>query len=103
MGVADYTGDGKADILWRHTAQGYVWIWPMNGASIVSQTFVAGVDPIYAIVGTGDYNGDGKADILWHHSTIGDVWVWLMNGSTVLSQTLIDNVPDVGYRVVKVR
>jgi len=101
--VADYTGDGKADILWRHGTQGHVWVWPMNGTILVSQTFIGTVDPIYVIKGTGDHNGDGKADILWHHSTIGDVWIWIMNGGSITSQTLIGKVPDVGYQIVKPR
>ena len=32
-GVGDFNGDGKADILWRHSS-GLVSIWLMNGTSI---------------------------------------------------------------------
>ena len=101
QGVADHTGDGKADVLWRHTTQGHIWIWPMNGASFVSQTFVETVDPLYAVAGTGDYNGDGNADILWYRGDTGDVWMWLMNGTVKTSQTFIARVPDLGYLIIK--
>ena len=32
-GVADHTGDGKADILWHHATRGEVWLWTMDGAT----------------------------------------------------------------------
>ena len=103
VGVADHTGDGKADILWHHATRGEVWLWPMNGATLVSAV-VCGRrcrTTDYRIVGNGDYNGDGKADILWHHATRGEVWVWLMNGATKLSETYVATVPDVEYQIVK--
>ncbi len=34
-GVADFTGDGRPDILWRHAATGENTIWQMNGTSVV--------------------------------------------------------------------
>jgi hypothetical protein len=99
-GVADVTGDGKADLLWWHATRGEVWIWTMNGTTRIAETWVATVPDVnYRIVGTGDYNGDGKADILWHHATRGEVWVWLMDGPARLSETWIATVPDLGYNV----
>jgi alpha-tubulin suppressor-like RCC1 family protein len=100
--VADFDGNGKADLLWWNTARGEVWIWLMNGPAKVSENYVGTVpDTGYRIVGTGDYNGDGKADILWHHATRGEVWVWLMNGVVKLSENYVGSVPDVGYQIVK--
>jgi hypothetical protein len=32
MGVEDFDGDGKSDILWQHNA-GPVYVWLMNGVS----------------------------------------------------------------------
>jgi len=101
---ADLSGDGKADILWHHATRGEVWLWPMNGATRVSQAYVDAVPDVdYQIVGSGDYNGDGKADILWHHATRGEVWVWLMNGATKLSETFIASVPETAYQIVKLK
>ena len=31
VGTADFNGDGKPDILWRHSATGAVRIWYMDG------------------------------------------------------------------------
>jgi hypothetical protein len=71
IGAGDFSGDGRGDVLWRHATRGEVWLWPMNGTTVLSETNVATVDPAYDIVGTGDYNGDGKSDILWRQLTNG--------------------------------
>jgi hypothetical protein len=33
-GVADYDGDGKADLLWRHAVSGDNYLYPMDGTAI---------------------------------------------------------------------
>jgi hypothetical protein len=51
VGTGDYNGDGKADMLWHHATRGEVWIWPMNGTTKVSETWVATVPEVgYQIV-----------------------------------------------------
>jgi hypothetical protein len=46
--IGDFNGDGKTDILWRHTA-GFVDLWAMNGASVISASPVATVPPDWTI------------------------------------------------------
>ncbi len=58
--VGDFDGDGKADILWRHTA-GAVDVWLMNGASVIATGSLGAVDLAWTIEGIGDFTGDGKA------------------------------------------
>jgi hypothetical protein len=38
QGLADLSGDGKADILWRDAGNGNTYVWIMNGASVVAGT-----------------------------------------------------------------
>ena len=84
QGTGDFDGDGKADILWRNTTTGEVYVWLMNGNNGDQQR-----KPRHpsrrtgSLQGIGDFNGDGKADILWRNSTTGQVYLWFMNGTTV--------------------
>jgi hypothetical protein len=100
--VADFDGNGKADLLWWNAVQGDVWIWPMNGTTVLAETYVGTVpDTHYRIQAAGDYNGDGNADILWRNIVQGDVWVWLMNGLVKQSETCVGTVPDTGYQIIR--
>jgi hypothetical protein len=98
--LADFTGNRRSDILWHNATQGEVWLWPMDGASRVSETYVGGVaDTSWRIRGVGDQTGDGKADILWRNDISGMVYLWPMDGSTVLSRTYVGTV-DPAYDIV---
>jgi len=93
----------KSDILWRHSSLGEVWLWPMDGAARVSETYVRTVpDTDWEIRGRGDQNGDGQPDILWRNKTSGQVYLWPMDGTTVLSETYVATV-DPAYDIVGTR
>jgi autotransporter-associated beta strand protein len=83
--VADYNGDGKADVLLRN-ANGGVYDWLMNGPGIAGSNFLGIMDNTWSIIGTGDFGGDGKADILWQKSD-GTVVIWQMNSSGGVAST----------------
>jgi hypothetical protein len=102
VGTGDFNGDGKSDILWRHTTLGDVWIWLMDGATRKpgGQVYIDRVDPGYVVKGVGDLDANGKADIVWHHATLGEVWIWTMNGPTRTAETWVATVPDTDYRLV---
>ena len=48
MCSSDLDGDGKGDILWRHTS-GATAIWFMNGAALTGGPLIATVDPGWTI------------------------------------------------------
>jgi Ca2+-binding RTX toxin-like protein len=78
--AADFNGDGKDDLLWRH-AGGTVTNWLSNGAGFSDNGSLARFVPLdWRIVGTGDFNGDGKADLLWRNAD-GTVTDWFSNGA----------------------
>jgi hypothetical protein len=83
QGVGDFDGDGRADVLWRHTS-GLVYTWLMDGGGIASHGSPAGVENAWTIQGVGDFDGDGRADVLWRHASNATT-VWLMNGISIAS------------------
>jgi len=40
QGIGDFDGDGRSDILWRHTG-GALYVWQMNGSTIASSSYLA--------------------------------------------------------------
>jgi fibronectin-binding autotransporter adhesin len=90
--IADISGDGKADIVWRNNTNGAVHGWIMNGQTITSAGYIGGADLGWHIQGAGDFNGDGKADLMWAR-TDGTVAFWGLNG---LTQTTAALGPGIG-------
>lgn len=105
--VADFNGDGKADILWDHKlANGQSSgisrnLWLSNGDGSFTILFnVAQQNGQYGNFAPhfADFNGDGKIDILWDHKLGDSVTqssgisrnLWLSNGDG--SFTIIYNV-----------
>ncbi|WP_395646397.1 M10 family metallopeptidase C-terminal domain-containing protein [Terricaulis sp.] len=50
--IGDYNGDGRDDILWQRD-DGVVYVWLLNGASIVGAGALGGVDANWDIIGGG--------------------------------------------------
>jgi len=91
--AVDVDGDGRSDILWRHTARGEVWLWPMVGPVLTAEIQLRTVaDSAWEIRGLGDQTEDGHADILWRNRTTGMVYLWPMRGSTVGSESYLATV-----------
>jgi hypothetical protein len=82
QGVGDFNKDGRADILWRET-YGALYVWFMNGTSVIGSSFLAAIDNSWQVEGVADLNGEGHADILWRHPASSATYVWLMDGATV--------------------
>ena len=69
-GIGDLNGDGKDDVLLRHT-DGRWDYYPMDGRNpIAAQRGLAGLtrNLDWQVVGMGDLNGDGRDDVLLRHT-----------------------------------
>ena len=84
VGRESFDGDGRTDILWRHT-NGQNALWFMDGSTAkASSGLIAPVaDSNWAVAGVGDLDGDGYADIVWRHATTGQPVVWFMRGREI--------------------
>ena len=94
--IGDLNGDGKQDLVWRNVgpgaATGAMFLWLMDGKTIIGATYLDPISTDWQIQGTADFNGDGKADILWRNTRagapdVGNLYVWIMNGATVSAGT----------------
>ena len=75
----EFNGDGKSDILWRHTTDGEVAIWLVDGTTVLQTgAIVETITPDWSIVGVADFNNDTRSDLLWLR-TDGTVGIWLID------------------------
>jgi hypothetical protein len=47
--VADFDGDGKADILWRSATSGALQVWLMNGVNVGTQGAAIACNPAWEV------------------------------------------------------
>jgi hypothetical protein len=96
--IADFNGDGKADIVWRNAVSAGMGMWLMDGLNLADATSMRNTpDLSWRVVRAGDYNGDGKADILWRNVKNGNNAIWLMNGPNIVDGEAIYSVPDLTW------
>jgi autotransporter-associated beta strand protein len=81
--VADFNGDGKADITGRDLQTGNWWTSISNGSNGFTTSFWANWNPnvTWVDVKVGDFSGDGKADITGRYLQGGSWWTGVSTGS----------------------
>jgi hypothetical protein len=101
---ADFNADRRSDVLWRNTASGENYLYPMNGTTIISgEGYLRAVPDLnWNIAGTGDFDGNGSADILWRNSSTGENYVYFMNGVSIVNEGYLRTVSDQGWQVAGV-
>ena len=79
VGVGDFNGDGKPDLVWRNVVTGENRLWYLQGVTKSAEAALpADPDVNWQIVEVGDMNGDRKLDLIWRHATTGANRVWYL-------------------------
>lgn len=101
VATGDFNGDGKSDIVWRHSETGANVVWFMDGMVKAGE---ACLDPepdlAWTIVAIADFSGDDNPDILWRNSVTGANRVWFMDGLTRTGVAALDTFADLAWTVV---
>ncbi|MGW2375372.1 MULTISPECIES: FG-GAP repeat domain-containing protein [Kitasatospora] len=87
--AADFTGDGKADIIARDNSNGnlMMWVHDAGGGFNAPKVLTGGWD--FTETTAGDFNNDGKADLIARDAS-GNLWMWYGNGDgTFTSKHLV--------------
>ncbi|MFQ3190027.1 MAG: bacillolysin [Paraglaciecola sp.] len=95
----DFTGDGKADVLWRNMKDGRVYLRFMDGLKLLKGNVIGEAPFEWSIVGQGDFNGDNKSDVLWRNNRTGSNYIWIMDGDTVTEGQTINTIADLNWQI----
>lgn len=93
VAIADVSGDGRDDILWRRVAGSSrtVRAWHMHGSTLLDDREL-GMSIGLEFLGCGDLNGDGRNDLLWR-SLGGSIVAWRSNANGSVTPLTVGNVP----------
>ena len=93
VGVGDFNGNGRADIVWHNASTHETQLWYMDNHQLVDRGTVLGLDgnpvfigPPFSIVGVGDFNGNGRADIVWHNASTHETQLWYMDNHQLVDR-----------------
>ena len=103
VAAADFTGDGKTDLLFQNKTTGEVYLWVLNGTTIsTSRSIFASGLAAWKVFGSADVNGDGKPDILLQNQNTGQIYYWSLNadGTAIANQGSIWGGGDKNWVVV---
>jgi hypothetical protein len=81
VGVGDFNGDHRADLVAREKATGDLWLYPGNGRGGLLARVRVGVgwSRMDALVGVGDFDGDRAVDLVARDAT-GRLWLYPGDG-----------------------
>jgi len=103
VGVGDFNGDGKSDLVFQNQTSNQLALWFMNGSSYQGGLILPSKPSAgWTVVGVGEFNGDGFADLVFQNQTTGQIARWYMNGVSYVGGTILPVVPGAGWKIVGV-
>jgi hypothetical protein len=93
--IADFNGDGNADLAWQQTSNNTVELQLLSGTTTLAAATIANspFDSTWIVVASGDFNGDGSSDLVYRHAGDGQMAVQLLNGAIGIGGGVIANNP----------
>ncbi len=103
--VADFTGDGRADVAIHDTSTGQWWVGRSTGRSFGLEAWAAQLgnrgDRAERVV-VADFTGDGRADVAIHDRASGTWWVGRSTGNGFAVETWARQFGDRGDAVEEI-
>jgi hypothetical protein len=101
VGPADFTRDGRSEMVLRNPMTGEYRLWLLDGDSVTgTRALQSSSDPNLDMVALADFDRDGSPDLLWRNRVTGENSIWYMNGDAFLRSANIQTVDDVRWTVV---
>jgi len=95
LATGDFDGDGRTDILWRHTSTGAMSMTLLGASGSTPTARAVAVAWSYrqptswVAAAVTDFGVDGRADILWRDTTTGALELWTMGAQVRLGVTSV--------------
>jgi hypothetical protein len=103
VGVGDFNGDGKSDLVFQNQTTNQVAVWYMNGPTYTGGIVLPFTPPAgWTVAGVGDLNADGLPDLVFQNQNSGQIALWYMNHTDYLGGTVMNIVPVSGWKIVGV-
>jgi hypothetical protein len=103
VGVGDFNGDGKSDLVWQRPSDGLVEVQLLDGLTVLGGGQIANnafTNTDFRVVSVGDFNGDGKSDLVWQRPSDGLIEVQFLNGNTAIGGGVVANPLGPDWKVV---
>ncbi len=99
---ADFDGNGRGDLLFRHAVSQKLSVWLLDGSDRIAGDLVqsAGTpNANWQVVGTGDLDRDGSTDLVWRNRLSGALVYWYLQGLVQISGAAVVGEQDLAWEV----